>query len=158
MELNVKLTVAFLILVSSFSACTTDEEPPPPDVSGINVSVELLRFEQSVMALDTNDLANGIAELDEAYGEFADVYLTYIVPLRRGDFSPEEQLEVMKAFITFPMIQALDSMVNERFTPEDMNAQVKDLEQALRYYKFYLPEAPLPDTLSHRFLLFPKGL
>jgi hypothetical protein len=147
MELNIKLTVTFLILVLSFCACTTDEEPLPPDVSGIDVSVELLRFEQSVMALDTNDLGAGIAALDEEFGEFADVYLTYIVPLRRGDFSPEEQLEVMKAFITFPLIQALDSMVTERFTPEDMNVQREELEQALRYYKFYLPAAPLPDTL-----------
>lgn len=148
MELNVKLTVAFLILVSSFSACTTDEAPPPPDVSGIDVSVELLRFEQSLMSLDTNNLAEGIAALDDSFGEFSDVYLTYIVPLRRGDFSPEEQLEIMKAFLSFPLIGALDSMVAERFTEERMEAQRRDFEQALRYYKYYLPEAPLPDTLT----------
>ncbi|MTB52044.1 hypothetical protein [Lewinella sp. W8] len=147
MELNVKVTVASLILVLSLAACSGDEEPPPPDVSGIDVSVDLLRYERSVMNLDTNDLAAGIAALDEDFGEFSDVYLTYIVPLRRGDFSPEEQLAVMKAFVTFPLIQALDSLVAERFTDEKMARQQDELEQALRYYKYYLPDAPLPDTL-----------
>jgi len=99
------------------------------------------------MALDTNDLSAGIAQLDERYPEFTDVYFRNIIPLRRGDFSPEEQLMMMKAFLTFPLIAEIDGAVQERFTEATLENYRAALEQALRYYKFFLPDAPRPDTL-----------
>lgn len=106
-----------------------------------------MRFDRELMAIDTNDIASGIARLDERFPEFTDVYFRNIIPLRRGDFSPEEQLMMMKAFLTFPLIAEIDRETQARFTEAALENHRADLEQALRYYKFFLPDAPRPDTL-----------
>lgn len=153
MKVNVKLTLLSLIALFLWS-CSEDEELPPPDISGIASPVTLVRFDRELMALDTADLAGGIRRLDERYPDFTDVYLRQIIPLRRGDFSPEEQLLMMKAFLTFPLIREVDSVVQQRFPAQALEAQQQSLEKALRYYKFYLPFAPRPDTLLTFFSQF----
>lgn len=147
MKVNAKLTVNALLIVLSFWSCTGEEELPPPDVSNVTAPLEVLRFDQSMMSLDTNQLVEGIQQLDDDFGEFANVYLTHIIPLRRGDLSPKEQPQVMKAFLTFPLTQEIEQEVLDHFPPSVLEEQRLALQQSLRYYKYYLPAAPLPDTL-----------
>lgn len=148
MKENVKLTVCLLLLVCGFSACNNDnEELPPPDVSGINLNVEVLRFDRAMMDIDTLDTGPGIARLDRDFGSFTNIFLKHVIPLRRGDFSPEEQKDVMRAFLTYPLVKNIDRLVTDQFSDADIGEQQANLEQALRYYKYYLPEAAVPDTL-----------
>lgn len=127
-------------------ACSPGE-PPPPDVSGIKVDFELLRFDRPLMNLDTADIPTQIDELDQRFGEFADVYFKYVIPMRRGDFSPDQQLDMMKAFLSDPLVRSVDSLVNAKFPDETLAAHIDDFREALRYYRHYVPSAPLPDTV-----------
>ncbi|SEQ15647.1 gliding motility protein GldB-related protein [Neolewinella agarilytica] len=148
MKVIAKLTVRSLFLVLILHSCADDRaELPPPDVSSLRSPVELIRFDEVMMDIDTADVASGMKRLDGEFGDFSDVYFRHITPLRRGDLSPEEQALAMKAFLTYPLIQEIHQRVAERFSPEVMNGQKEKLEQALRYYKYYLPDAPRPDTL-----------
>jgi hypothetical protein len=109
MKVNVKLGIGVLLLAFSLCSCGgSNEVLPPPDVSGIKSDVKILRFDRAMMGIDTSDIAGGIDRLDQDYGSFSDVFLKHIIPLRRGDFSPEEQLNIMRAFLTFPLIQHID--------------------------------------------------
>jgi len=148
MKVNAKLTVLSLFLVLILNSCTDEgAELPPPDVSSLRSPVELIRFERAILDIDTADVAAGMNRLDTEFGGFTDLYFRHITPLRRGDLSPEEQLLAMKAFLTYPLIQEVKDRVAERFTAEVLAEQEEKLEQALRYYKYYLPDAPRPDTL-----------
>lgn len=148
MKVNAKLTVLSLFLVLILVSCGSDrKELPPPDVSSLRSPVALIRFDRAMMGIDTADVASGMESLDQEFGDFTEVYFRHITPLRRGDLSPEEQLFAMKAFLSYPLIQEVDKLVAERFTPAVMDRQKEQLEQALRYYKYYLPDAPRPDTL-----------
>ncbi len=153
MKLNVKLTLLSLIPLLLWS-CGPDSELPPPDITSVRAPVELVRFDRALMQLDTGNLAAGMADLDANYPEFSAVYFRHIIPLRRGDLSPEEQQLALKAFMTYPLILEIDSIVQSRFSEEDLEAHRADLEQALRYYKYYLPDAPRPDTLLTFFSQF----
>jgi len=147
MKVNVKLTCTALFVVLCCWSCTNDTEIPPPDVSHLRAPVTTLRFDQDLMDLDTATLAAGMATLEDTYGELANIYFTHIIPLRRGDLSPSEQTEVLKAFLTFPLIQEIDEAVQTQFPEAKLAEKELELEQALRYYHYYLPDAPLPDTL-----------
>ncbi|MEM6769702.1 MAG: hypothetical protein AAF597_03870 [Bacteroidota bacterium] len=148
MKENVKLTVYLLMLVFGLWACNNDnEELPPPDVSGIKMDVKVLRFDRAMMAIDTQNIGQGIAGLDRDFGSFSGIFLKHVIPLRRGDFSPEEQKDVMRAFLTYPLVQEVNERVKAQFSAADISAQEARLEQALRYYHYYLPGAPAPDTL-----------
>jgi hypothetical protein len=153
MKVNVKLTLLSLILLS-FWTCSNEKVLPPPDISGINSPVTLVRFDREMMALDTADLASGIDRLDEQFPDFTDNFLRHIIPIRRGDFSPEEQLMMMKAFLTFPLISEVNATILQKFSEAELEKQREDFERALRYYKFYLPDAPRPDTLLTFFSQF----
>lgn len=148
MKVNVKLMVGGLILAFCLWSCTEEETDfPIPDVSNITSNVEVLRFDRDLMAVDTNNVASELNRLDQAYGSFTNDFLRQVIPVRRGDFGPEEQQNILRAFIRYPLIQELDRRVQERFTDDQMAEQEASLEQALRYYKFFLPEADVPDTL-----------
>jgi hypothetical protein len=153
MKVNVKLIPLSLFLLL-FWTCTDDAVLPPPDISAITARVELVRFDRELMALDTADLATGISQLDTKFPDFTDNYFRHIIPLRRGDFSPEEQLLMMKAFLTFPLISEVDAAILQKFPEAVLERQREDFERALRYYKYYLPDAPRPDTLLTFFSQF----
>ncbi len=131
-----------------------NDAPPPPDVSDIDVPLTVLRFDRDLAALDTARIPAELARLDAEYGSFTDAFFTHLVPVRRGDFSPAEGANVLKAYLDFPLTHRVDSVVLDRF-PTDASAgagpQVQGmadaLQQALRYYRYYLPDAPVPDTL-----------
>ena len=152
MKLRLPFAFLFALIVCWLSACT-DDEPPPPDVSDVTVNLEVLRFDRELSELDTTRLGQELQRLDRTYGSFTDVYFTHLVPVRRGDFSPAEQERVMQAFLAYPLTGFVDSLVRDRFPAEDAGdaTQVQDMlenfEQSLRYYRHYLPDAPVPDTL-----------
>lgn len=137
-----------LFLPTIIASCGRAEEPPPPDVSHINVPLELVRFDEVIFDLDTTDVAGELERFDREYGAFSDVYLRNIMPVRRADFEPEEQIEVMKAMLRYEPLQRLDSIAAARFDEAAMNDKLEELRQALRYFHYYLPDATLPDTLT----------
>lgn len=153
MKVNVKLTLLSLLSAFILWSCG-EEELPPPDVSGLQSPVTLVRFDRALMALDTGKLSESLVKLEAEYPDFTDTYLRYILPIRRGDFSPEEQGMMLKAFLTFPLITEVDAVIRQRFPAAALEQQRADFEQALRYYRYYLPTAERPDTLLTFFSQF----
>ena len=127
-----------LLLVLCLAACTP-EEPPPPDVSDVAIDLTVLRFDSA-----TND---SLPALRQQFGSFTDVYFTELVPVRRGDFGPQEQARVLQAYRDYPLTQYVDSLVQQAYAGPQVQTLTEDFAQALRYYKHYFPDAALPDTL-----------
>ena len=148
MKVSLPLSLVSLLLVCVLSSCTPDE-PPPPDVSDVEVDLTVLRFDRELAGLDTTALDAGLRRLDNEFGSFTDVFFTHLVPVRRGDFSPEEGEQVLQAYLEYPLTSFVDSLVSNEFPGAGAQEKTltEDFEQSLRYYRHYLPEAPLPDTL-----------
>ncbi len=140
--------LCLLIFVLNIASCGLAEKNTPPDVSNITAPLELVRFDRAVLAMDSNRVEAELARMDDEYGAFSDIYFRHITPIRRGDFSPEEQIEVVKAFLRYQPLRRLDSLVASRFDDAKLEGHRRDLQQALKYYHYYLPDAPLPDTLT----------
>ncbi|MCP9237458.1 hypothetical protein [Lewinella sp. JB7] len=141
------LTPLLPLLLLILGSCSPDE-PPPPDVSHIDVPLTVLRFDRALAELDTTTLDTEMARLDETFGDFTDVYFTHIVPLRGGDLNPAESSNVLRAYLEYPLTRFVDSIVGQRFgAGPQVQRLTEELRQSLRYYKHYLPGAPLPDTL-----------
>ena len=148
MKVSLPLPLVLLLLVCVLSACTNDE-PPPPDVSNVEVDLTVLRFDREMAALDTTSLGVDLQRMDDEFGSFTDVFFTHLVPVRRGDFSPAEGEQVLRAYFEYPLTSFVDSLVSNKFPGAGAQEKqlTEDFEQSLRYYRHYLPEAPLPDTL-----------
>ncbi len=140
-----KRSIIVLLFFVLFSACQS-EDRHLPDVDHLIPEIELVRFEQELFQLDTNDLAAGIAALEAKHPDFTAVFFRHIIPLRRGDFSPEEQELVLKAYLRYPLIQEIFKR-SQAIDFGSRGGKWNDLRKSLAYFSYYFPEVPLPDTL-----------
>ncbi|WP_367391784.1 hypothetical protein [Lewinella sp. LCG006] len=134
----------FILLVLLFAGCT-DDKRPIPDVSDIEAPLEVLRFEQDLFGLDTNNFASSLAGLATKYPEFAELFSTSILEAGSlGNMSPE-QLEYFRGFVASPVYRAVYDTTQMVFP--DLKRQEKELQQALRYFRYHFPEADAPERL-----------
>ena len=119
-----------------FSGC--DESPAKPDVRQIKVSLKMQRFEKDFFALDTNDLDRGFEKLRVDYHGFLNDYTGKILGLEGKDTSQWDM--AIKAFIRdyrpiYDSAQKID---------KGIEAAKLDIEEGLKYVKFYFPSYQLP--------------
>ena len=132
------LLIAFVFIAGFlFSGC--DKSPAKPDVSHIKVNLKMQRFEKDFFALDTNDLDKGFEKLRLQYHDFLNDYTGKILGLEGKDTSQWDM--AIKAFIRdyrpiYDSAQKID---------KGIEAAKLDIEEGLKYVKFYFPSYRLPE-------------
>jgi hypothetical protein len=61
-----------------------------PDISHINVTLKVERFEKDLFALDTNNLQSGLFQLQKKYPDFLPLYINHVLGL--GPLSDSNEL------------------------------------------------------------------
>lgn len=133
----------FALLLTS---CTGDAVIEAPDVSHIEVPVEVRRFEQELFALDTQQLETELATLEARYPEFSEVYFTYVLGSRDAQRAPEGHVAYVRGFLTHPAITYLYDTTQTVYPDLDMIRE--EFGQAFRYLQYYLPEVPTPTVTT----------
>ena len=141
------VTLPSLLGLVTLSCSSEEEGIPTPDVSQIPSETTLLRFDQVLTDFDTLRGLDQLTAAEAQFGSFPDIYFQYIVPVRRGDIDPALYDDIFRAYLRYPLKQRVDSLVTARFGEGEMEVLREDVEQMLRYWKYYLPAAPTPDTL-----------
>lgn len=137
-----------LIGIVCYTACRSDHATNIPDVTDIDVDVEIVRFEQQLLA-DTNIDAAGIQRLREAYPAFSEVYFNNVMPT--GDAlvaedDPELKLKEMQAWIKHPRTRWLYDTIQHIYP--DLRDYEKELTEAFKYAKHYFPDKPTPKIFT----------
>ena len=132
---------AFTVLLS---ACSSDKETNLPDVSGIQVDLEITRFEQLLLKDSMIDAA-GIRQLMQEYPSFSEVYFNHVMPgaedmLASGD--EEIKMQNIQAWVRHPRTRWLYDTV-EQILP-DLSFLKDDLTSAFKYAKYYFPNKETP--------------
>lgn len=135
------------LLGSLLIGCAGEATIETPDVSHIEMPVEINRFEKELFALDTSNLEMELAALEERYPEFSNVYFTYVLASRNPQVAPEGHLDYVRGFLTHPAIQYLYDTTQTVYP--DLSAVREDFQQAFRYLKYYLPEVPTPSVTTY---------
>ena len=127
-----------------FTSCQRDKATNIPDVSNIDVDIELTRFEQLLMA-DTNIDAARIQQLKMEHPAFAQIYFEHVMP-------PAEDIEIIEdeetenrqviSWIKHPRIRWLYDTVQQIYP--DVEEVEESLESAFTYAKYYFPEKETP--------------
>ncbi|MEO1259345.1 MAG: hypothetical protein AAFZ15_11140 [Bacteroidota bacterium] len=140
--MNAKIP-AFLLFVISISlcACESDKGKDIPDVSDINVSVDLKRFDRALFSIDTNNVLADLAQLELDYGEFAAIYFGQILGSKDTRIAPDGHEAYVKGFVAHPGARQLYD-TTQAICP-DLSGVKQELEQAFRFFKYYFPEQPL---------------
>ncbi|WP_020537005.1 hypothetical protein [Lewinella cohaerens] len=140
-----KQSLTIFIFFGLLLAACTDDKRPLPDVSDIETPLTILRFEQDLFSLDTLDFANSIAGLATKYPEFAELFSTSILEAGSLASMSPEQLDYFRGFVTSPVYRAVYDTTQMIFP--DLADTEKELQQALRYFRYYFPEIEAPQRL-----------
>jgi len=137
----------FLILV--ISACQRSATISRPNISNIEVQVEIERFDQELATLQAQDILEKNRIWQQQYGYFYSDYMIKILEIG----SPKDSLYVQH--VLSQVLQKKDfkdlSAAVEKVYP-NMDKYEAALEQAMKYVKYYFPAYPIP-----RFIAFVGG-
>lgn len=137
----------FLFLFASLvlAACKRDEISNIPDVSNIEVDIDLTRFEQLLLADTTIDAA-GLQKLMQEHPSFSEVYFEHVMPktddIEINTNDEEVRYQNIISWINHPRTRWLYDTIQQIYP--DLKDVESDLESAFRYAKYYFPEKETP--------------
>ncbi len=141
MRQKVKLFIGLISLLALIS-CSSDKQKNIPDVSDIEVEVQIDRFEQALFSLDTTQFESSMAELEQKYPAFSEVYFNYVLGSKNPEVAPEGHLPYMQGFISHPGLTHLYDTTQMIYQNLD---EIRDeLTQAMQFYSYYFPGATVP--------------
>lgn len=124
-------SLAFILLLIS---CNSDKKAP--DVSGIKVELAVQRFDKDFFSIDTNQVEQALNSLNVKYPTLLPLFLQTIVGVADG-------AGVKDFYARYKQVYDSAEKIYREFGPVQ-----KELEQSLRYVKYYFPSYKLPATIT----------
>jgi glycosidase len=130
-----KIGLALLLSISLF-ACKDDA----PDVSGIDINIQVKRFDQDFFAIDTNNLMASLQDLSTKYPVFLNDFLFNILELPPITDTSLQAHALIRKFIADyrPIKDSVDKAYSDF---DEIAAQIK---KGLQYVKHYFPNYSPP--------------
>lgn len=147
MRRAVKAILIFQIVALSLffiSSCQRSYRSADIDISGINLTVRLERFDRDLFALNSDSLQQGYNGLRDVYGDFIDLFAAHIIRIGAPQ-SPlfERWLGVFRADT---MIADVKHQVDSVFANTD--AIDRELTDAFKRAAVYFPTSPTPRVFA----------
>jgi hypothetical protein len=135
----------FCFAITSLFLFSCTNEGSKPDVSNIKTEVTLQRFDRDLFSIDTNNIEASLTNLNKKYPSFLPLYFEYLSPV---NFIVRQQGSTYSQAVReyFRNIKPLYDATSERFG--NMDKIKKELEQDLRYVKYYFPSFKVPAVFT----------
>jgi hypothetical protein len=130
-----------------FSNCNSDDNdrPKTPDVSGVQVDLKINRFDQQIAAIDTNNVVVAVTALEGAFPKFSAIYFEKIIGIKDPKDSVGKYRNEVRKFLTDPTMRYMLDTINKVYL--NLDAEKREIEQGLRFFKHYFPNRPVPTTI-----------
>lgn len=141
-----RLLVFGFFLGITFFACQRDQDNNAPDVSDIELELDIRRFEKDLFAIDTNQVEAELAQLEAQYPEFSQIYFQHILGSKDERLAPAGHLAYVSGFLKHPAVRQLYDTTMVVFS--NMEPIEKEFTKAFKYFKYYFPDKPIPDVTT----------
>lgn len=128
-----------LFLIIIFTACSNENNKP--DVSHIKVELQLERFESSFFNIDTNNIAEGLRHLRNAFPNFYPVYIQHILQVNPMDTA---SFPVIRTIVS--SYRSFNDSVQKKY--KNLDWLKDELTQGFQYVKHYYPAYPVPRIIT----------
>jgi hypothetical protein len=132
---RISVFVCFVLLLSCKGGRNT------PDVSHIKTDVQIDRFEKAFFAVDTGNLAQGLAGLRNAYPNFYPTYMRDILGVNPGDTTT---FSIIKTILS--SYRSLNDSIQLRY--KDLGWLQNELNYNFRFVKYYYPDYTIPRAIT----------
>ncbi len=115
------------------------------DVSGIEIGIELERFDQALFEMDLDTVTNGIDFFYNVYGDFFDIFNVQVINI--GPASARRYPSFLSMFINDPTnIEVYEITKNLFISIDKINAQLTD---GFKHYLYHYPDSALPRVIGY---------
>jgi len=118
-----------------------------PDVSNINVDLQIKRFDQDLFAIDTSQLQSQAAKLLEEYPEFLPFFHETLMAWNQRATTFALNDSAVNNFISNPDIRMVYDAVQNEYPNDDFIKE--ELTQTFKYYKYYFPDKLTPEIITY---------
>lgn len=139
---KVQIYLFFLIIVCV--SCNPSHKGAAPDVSHINMDIRIERFDSDLMGIDTLQPLAWSAKMWDKYGDFYHIFLRLVIGADPQDSAKVERL--LPVIATNPAFKDIASEIAEKYG--DITDVEQELNQAFRYFTYYVPEVKQPRFIS----------
>ncbi len=142
-EKNIQKCFLFIFLSILIHSCLGNKGKNIPDVSNIEVDLELERFDKALYSLDTNRLQQEIPAFLEQNKDFSEIYLRIMsssLPRGASDTAIIENILQPE-----PMRWLQDTCL---MVFDDLNKEKEGFEMAFKLMKYYFPERAIPKVVT----------
>ncbi|MBS2211351.1 gliding motility protein GldB [Carboxylicivirga mesophila] len=116
-----------------------------PDVSHIDVNVEPQLFFIDLFEMNEDELPEAIDAISKKYGSYLDAYSQQIIKI--GSPSNPEYPDFIKSFLDYEDNRDVYEACKKQFGKT--NKLSSDLTKAFKHYKYYFPDATIPQVYFH---------
>lgn len=129
----------FLLGVGFIFSCVN--KPEKPDVTGISIDSKVLRFENDLFAFKGKEMnENDVQQLKEKYGLFFDRFVQRIIRVGKPD--DPSLAYYLASFVNDESVYEVYTDCEKKY--RDFSLYEKELQDAFKFYKYYLSEAVVP--------------
>lgn len=130
----------FLLVIVATLLFSCNPNPLKVDISNIDKTVEVVRFDESLFSLEGKDTLETFVELSNQHPDFFNLYTYRIIKI--GGIADEYFTDLMKVFISDTMILEVKSHTDKEFS--NFKKLEKQLIKAFKYYSYHFPDKELP--------------
>ncbi len=137
---SISINALFLGILIGFTFISCGDTVDAPDVSAIEVDVDIIRYDQLFQNMDTLQIEASLGTLEQQYPLFTPLFYTRILPLSNPQ-NPADKVQLgenISKYIKDEFAQNLYDTVQIVY-PHLEDVKV-DLEEALKYLKYYFPK------------------
>ncbi|MFC2080182.1 hypothetical protein ACFLRQ_01770 [Bacteroidota bacterium] len=131
-----------LLLVTS-NGCKND--PLDVDITDINVSIEVQRFDREIFMLNFDSIDNSISKFYSSYGDFFDVFNVHVINI--GPASQKYYGSYLSMFVNDQLNNEVYEYTQGMFP--DMLDIENELTQAFKRYKVHFPDSLVPRVVAY---------
>jgi len=138
-----KLTIVILSfsIISMLFSCQKGKVKNIPDVSHIEIDLNVKRFEKDLFSLDTT-------KIQEESKRLFDQYPVFMKDIFAREFFPALQdPNILKNFVQSPQLRQLYDDCQTTYS--DFDDLEKDFAEAFRFYKYHFPEKETPILITY---------
>lgn len=141
--MNMKIYLGLLVLALITVACNRNRLTV--DVSKINVSIELNRFDRVMFDTKPAEVRLELTDLYPIHGEFIDLYTERIIKI--GPLNGDNFDDYLDAFINDTVIRKVADTVAVTFA--NFDGIINGIEKGFQHYQYYFPNKTVPRIYTY---------
>jgi hypothetical protein len=136
-------TIIIALVLMAAVSCRNDRHDI--DISGIDVNIDIRRFEKDLFSIDPSHLEENIGRLEHDYGRFFKIFNNRIINI--GSSNSPEYPELLRLFITDYQNFRIYERTMEVYP--NLDKLTEGLTGCFRRYKYYFKEKSVPEIITY---------